>query len=41
MTDLALRLFVFGALWFVVVWCLFGVWTWWERERLWRQIGRR
>jgi hypothetical protein len=23
---------------FVGVWCLFGVWTWWERERFWRRL---
>jgi len=39
MTFLMAALFTILA--FVVVWCLFGVWTWWERERLWRQIGRR
>lgn len=32
---------LFTVLVFAAVWCAFGFYTWYRRDRFWRQIGRR
>lgn len=39
--DLLFGFMFLAPFYFLVVWCGFGVWTWYQRQRFWRQIGRR